>query len=95
MTAKDLQARQSRLLQRSATLRARASAELQQLQPRFAMGDRLLLAGAWLRGNSAYLAATMAVLVVIKPRAVLRITIRAWSLWQSWQTARRWIGQAR
>ena len=93
--AKDLQARQSRLLQRSATLRARASAELQQLQPGFAMGDRLLLAGAWLRGNSAYLAATMAVLVVIKPHAVWRITVRAWSLWQSWQTARRWIGQER
>ena len=95
MTPHDLLARQNRLLQRSAALRLRASAELQQMEPALAMGDRLLQAGTWLRRNPVYLAGALAVLVVLKPRIVLRTTTRIWSLWQSWQNARRWIAQTR
>jgi len=98
MTAHELQARQSRLLQRSAALRLRASTELQQLEPALAMGDRLLQGWTSLRRNPVYLASALAVLVVLKPRAVLRTTVRAWTLWQSWknwQRARGWIMQTR
>jgi hypothetical protein len=95
MTPHDLLARQNRLLQSSAALRLRASTELQQMEPALAMGDRLLQAGTWLRRNPVYLAGALAVLVVLKPRIVLRTTTRIWSLWQSWQNARRWIAQTR
>ena len=95
MTPRDLHTRQNRLLQRSAALRLRASAELQQMGPVLAMGDRLLQAGTWLRRNPVYLAGALAVLVVLKPRIVLRTSARAWTLWQSWQNARRWIAQTR
>ena len=95
MTPRDLLARQNRLLQRSAALRLRAAAELQQMGPVLAVGDRLLQAGTWLRRNPVYLAGAVAVLVVLKPRAVLGTAKRAWSVWQSWQTARRWIAQTR
>ena len=95
MTPHYLHARRTRLLQRSAALRLRASGELQQMEPALAMGDRLLQAGTWLRRNPVYLAGAVAVLVVLKPRAVLGTAKRAWSVWQSWQTARRWIAQTR
>jgi hypothetical protein len=95
MTPRDLLARQNHLLQRSAALRLRATAELQQMEPAFALGDRLLQAGTWLRRNPVYLAGALAVLVVLKPRAVLGTATRAWSIWQSWQNARRWIAQTR
>ena len=95
MSTRDLHTRQIRLLQRSAALRLRASAELQQMEPALAIGDRLLQAGTWLRRNPVYWASALALLVVLKPRAVLRVTVRAWSWWQSWQNARRWIAQTR
>jgi len=95
MSTHKLHARQTRLLQRSAALRLRASAELQQMEPAFALGDRLLQAGTWLRRNPVYLVGALAVLVVLRPRAVLGTATRAWSVWQSWQTARRWIARAR
>jgi hypothetical protein len=95
MSTRDLHARTTRLLQRSAALRLRASAELQQMEPAFALGDRLLQAGTWLRRNPVYLASALAVLVVLKPRAVLGTATRAWYVWQSWQNARRWIAQTR
>jgi hypothetical protein len=95
MSPHDLLARQNRLLQRSAALRLCASAELQQMEPALAIGDRLLQAGKWLRRNPVYLAVALAVVVVLKPRAVLRVTVRAWSWWQSWQHARRWMAQTR
>lgn len=95
MSTRDLLARQNRLLQRSAALRLRASTELEQMGPALAMGDRLLQAGTWLRRNPVYLAGALAVLVVLKPRIVLRTSARAWTLWQSWQNARRWIAQTR
>ena len=95
MTPHDLLARQNRLLQSSAALRLRASTELQQMEPALAMGDRLLQAATWLRRNPVYLAGALAVLVVLKPRAVLGTATRAWSIWQSWQNARRWIAQTR
>jgi len=95
MSPHDLRARTNRLLQRSAALRLRASAELQQMEPALAIGDRLLQAGTWLRRNPVYLAGALAVVVVLKPRAVLGTAKRAWSIWQSWQNARRWIAQTR
>ena len=95
MAPRDLLARQNRLLKRSAALRLRATAELQQMEPALAMGDRLLQAGTWLRRNPVCLAGALAVLVVLKPRAVLGTATRAWSIWQSWQNARRWIAQTR
>ena len=95
MSDRDLLARQNRLLQRSAALRLRASTELQQMEPALAIGDRLLQAGTWLRRNPLYLAGALAVLVVLKPRAVRRTSARAWTLWQSWQKARGWIAQTR
>ncbi len=95
MTAHDLQARQTRLLQRSATLRQQAASDLQKMEPVFAVGDRLLQAGTWLRRNPVYLTGALAVLVVLKPRAVMRTSVRAWALWQSWQKARGWITPSR
>ena len=44
-----------------AALRLRASAELQQMEPALAIGDRLLQAGTWLRRNPVYLIGALAV----------------------------------
>jgi len=95
MNRQDLQTHQARLQKRSAALRLQAAAELRQLEPAFAMGDRLVQAGMWVRRNPAYLLGALALLVVIKPRAALRATVRGWSWWQNWQNARRWITRAR
>jgi hypothetical protein len=79
-------------------LRQQASCELQKMEPVFVVGDRLLQGWIWLRRNPVYLAGALAVVVVRKPRAVLRTTVRAWTLWQSWkswQKARGWIAQTR
>ena len=95
MTTRHLHAHRARLLQRSAALRQRAATELQHMQPALAKGDRLLQAAAWVRRNPMYLVGALAVLAVLRPRAMLRATTRVWSLWQSWQHARRWIARAR
>ena len=95
VTTRHLHAHRAHLLQRSALLRQRAASELQHMQPALALGDRLLQAAAWVRRNPMYLAGALAVLLVLKPRAMLRATTRVWSLWQSWQQARRWIVRAR
>ena len=95
MSARDLLARHNRLLQRSAALRLRATADLQQIEPAFAWCDRFVQAGGWLRRNPVYLAGALTVLVVLKPRAVLGTAARAWSIWRSCQNARRWIAQTR
>ena len=95
MRSADLQARQNRLLLRSASLRAQARAQLQQLQPAFNLGDRVVGAAMWLRRNPVYLAGGLLLLVAFKPRKSLRALGRVWSLWRSWQGARRWIAQAR
>jgi hypothetical protein len=95
MTAHELQARRTRLLQRSAVLRQQAACELQKMEPVFVVGDRLLQGWTWLRRNPGYLAGALAVLVVLRPRAVLRTTVRAWTLWQSLKRARGWIARTR
>jgi len=98
MTTHELQARRTRLLQRSVVLRQQAACEFQKMEPVFVVGDRLLQGWIWLRRNPVYLAGALAVVVVLKPRAVLRTTVRAWTLWQSlknWQRARGWSAQTR
>jgi hypothetical protein len=95
MGSAELRDRQNRLLHRSAGLRAQARAQLQQLQPAFSLGDRVLGVGLWLRRNPLYLAGGLLLLVAFKPRTSLRALGRMWSVWRSWQGARRWIAQAR
>ena len=95
MTHADLRARQTRLLQHSAVLRAQVRRELMQLEPGFALVDRVVQAGGWLRRNPLYGAAALAACVVLKPRAVWRVTVRVWSMWQRWQNLRQWIARAR
>jgi len=91
----DLRARQARLLQRSAVLRVQARRELLQLEPGFALANRMVQAGIWLHRNPLYAIAALAMCAVLKPRAVWRATVQVWSLWQRWQTLRRWITHAR
>jgi hypothetical protein len=90
-----LHARQTRLLQRSAVLRVQAQQELIQLAPSFALADRVVQAGKWLRSNPLYAVAALATCVVLKPRAAWRMAIRGWSLWQRWQTLRQLIPPGR
>ena len=59
------------------------------------LGDRVVGAAMWLRRNPMYLAGGLLLLVAFKPRKSLRALGRVWSLWRSWQGARRWIAQAR
>ena len=92
-----MRARLIELRERRAVLRARAQSEREQLGVHLARADVVL---AWLeRGRSVLeqarrrplLLATAATLILLwRPRRVLRLLASGWSLWRLYRRALRW-----
>lgn len=74
--------RRAALLARSAQQRAQIVAALGGFQPGLAGAERAFAAGRWLRRHAAWIAVAGAALLLLKrPRGVLRMAGKAWSLW--------------
>jgi hypothetical protein len=78
-------AEQRALLARSARLRARWQADLATLRPPLALADQARDAWQWLRAHPQWPAGLAVVLVVARPRRVLRWGLRLWTAWQWWR----------
>lgn len=92
-----MRARLIELRERQVLLTACAQLEREQLAAQLERADAAL---AWLeRGRSALaaagrrpllLAATAALILILRPRRVLRLLASGWSLWQLYRRAQRW-----
>ena len=80
--------RQQALAQRCDDLQAR-SAGL-----RLALADRALAGLRWLKAHPQWVGIGVAVLVVWRPRRVLRLGARLWGAWQLWGRVQRWQAAA-
>lgn len=74
------------LLTRSTAHRAQIAHALGGMQPGLAGAERAYQAGRWVREHAMWIGLAGAALLIIKrPRGVLRMAAQAWSLWQGWR----------
>jgi len=81
----DLAARREELLLRSAQLREQLAQHVQVFRPALRTADKVRDGVQWARRNPVWMllgATALAGIVVMRPRAALRLTARAWSSWQ-------------
>jgi hypothetical protein len=90
----DLALQKQRLQLKSAEQRGAMVAAAMQLAPAFAVADGLRDAWRWLRRNPEWLAGGIAVLLVVRPRAVWRLAQRSLFAWQVWRKLREWRASA-
>ena len=74
--------RRQQLLRESADLRERLHAHALGLAPALTLADRGWATGRWLRDHPLVPAAALALLVLYRPRRLLRWGRRAWSAWR-------------
>lgn len=86
----DLALQKQRLQLKSAEQRGALIAAAIQLAPAFAVADGLREAWRWLRRNPEWLAGGIAVLVVVRPRALWRMAQRSFFAWQLWRKVGEW-----
>lgn len=86
--SEQLALRRAQLVQRSGELRQQLARDATVLAPWLGAADGVRLAGAWLQRHPEWVGAGVATLVVLKPRRVMSLGLRAWSVWQMWQRAR-------
>jgi hypothetical protein len=87
--------RRQSLQLRSAELRLRVERDVMRLAPSLALADRGVAGLRWLREHPEWSLGAAMVMVLLKPRRVLRWGMR---LWWGWRTARRaleWIDRRR
>lgn len=82
----DIEVRRARLLARSDALRGQLGQQSQALQHPLALADRARNGFAWLKAHPQWVAALVAVPVLLRPRRAL-----AWALklWWGWKLLRR------
>jgi hypothetical protein len=81
--------RQQLLLVRSSELRGQLARDAQGWQAPLALADRVHAGWRWLCGHPEAPLAAAAVLLVLRPRRVLRWGWRLWSGWRLWQRLQR------
>lgn len=81
--------RQQLLLVRSSELRGQLARDAQEWQAPLALADRVHAGWRWLCGHPEAPLAAAAVLLVLRPRRVLRWGWRLWSGWRLWQRLQR------
>jgi len=86
-----LQARRALLRQRSEALRAELGAKMGALQTPLSWVDRGRAGMGWLRRHPEWPVGLIAVLVVVRPRALLRWSGRAFGAWRLWRRLRVWL----
>jgi hypothetical protein len=85
-SSQDLEFRKRLLRQRSAVLRQSLAVQVSAtLSPTLRAVARVQAAGQWLGQHPALVAGAATVLLVWRPRAVVSLAGRIWSLWQVWQ----------
>lgn len=84
--------RQQLLLSRSAELRDTLAHQIGALRSPLALADRLRAGAHWLRLHPAWPMAALALVVLRKPRRMLRWTPALVAGWQLYQRARQWLG---
>ena len=77
--------RQQQLLVRSSELRGEFVADAARWQPTLALADRVWAGWRWLRAHPEAPLAAAVVLVVLRPRRMLRWGWRLWAGWRTWQ----------
>lgn len=75
---------------RSAELRVVLARESQVIQTPLALADQALAGLRWLKAHPLWVGIVVAVLVVWRPRRVLRLGARAWGAWRLWGRVQRW-----
>jgi len=91
----DLAARRQELLLRSAQLREQLAQRAQVFQPALRAADKVRDGARWVRRNPAWAllsAAALAGVAAVRPRAALRLTMRAWTGWQLLRRAKPVLG---
>lgn len=84
----ELAARKERLVMRSELLRGQMAAHLHRWEPVFEGIDRVRDIGRWLRGHPEVVGAALVLLLVKRPRALMRWARRAWVGWKLWSGLR-------
>lgn len=93
MNNNDLLLRQQLLLRRSQQLRLSLADQARALERPLAAVDTVQRGLRWLYANPLVPLGALTLLVVMRPRRVIRWTARAWWLWQAWQRVRLAIHQ--
>jgi YqjK-like protein len=92
---RELAVRRETLRLRSGLLRDRLAGEVQALQAPLAWADRAVDAALWLRRHPEWPVGLAAVLLVVRPRILLRWGTRGWAAWRLWRRARPYVLIAR
>lgn len=83
-----LAARREELLARSAVLRGQLATQVQAWQAPLALADQAVQGMHWLRRNPQWPLAGAALVVVLRPRLLLRWAGRGFWVWQLWRRLR-------
>jgi hypothetical protein len=89
----ELALKKQRLQLRSAALREQWASHAVGLQPVCRLGDGLGEFVAWLRRHPQVLVVGSAVLVLARPRSVVRWLRRTAFAWRSWRRLRGWLSE--
>jgi len=82
--------RRQQLLARNAVLRQRLGQDAQALRTPLALADQVRGGWRWLQAHPQWLGLGVALLVVWRPRRMLRLGGRLWAGWRLWQRLQRW-----
>lgn len=83
------EARRQRLLARSAELRLRLSEQSQALQTPLLLADKVRAGLRWLGAHPEWPLGAGALLLVFRPRRVLRVVAGVWSGWRLYKRGQR------
>lgn len=92
--AQELALQRQRLRARSAALRAAIAHDVQVLAPPLALADHVRDGWRWLRRHPEWPLGGLVLVVLLRPRRVLRVAVKAWGVWQLWRRARRLLAAA-
>ncbi len=87
--------RRELLLQRSADLRAQIGLQAQSWRRPMAWADRARDGLRWLRRHPEWPVGAGVALLVMRPRRLLRWSVRGWAVWRLWRRWGPWVQAAR
>lgn len=85
----DLRSRHAELVGRSQALRRHLAEQAQPLGAPFALADRARAGAHWLLAHPQWIAAIVAVPVLLRPRRALGWALKLWWGWGAWRKLRQ------